>query len=115
VNGRTDLLRITAAVCTAGALVAMAAGLAAGHWRAGAGVALGLLVGAANGFLARRALGVEASFGFTAMGRLGLLSAIGLGLGLLLGLPYVPLVLLGIAAAQLVLAVVASVTAVRAS
>ena len=108
-NGRTDLLRITAAVCTAGALVAMAAGLGAGHWRAGAGVALGLLVGAANGFLARRALGIEAGFGFTAMGRLAILSAIGLGLA------YVPLVLLGIAGAQLVLAVVASVTAVRTS
>jgi hypothetical protein len=115
VNGRTEPLRTTAAVCAASALLAVAAGLAAGHWRAGAGVALGLLVGAANGFLARRALGVEASFGFTAMGRLALLSAIGLGLGLLLGPAYVPLVLLGIAAAQLVLAVVAGVTAVRAS
>jgi hypothetical protein len=98
-----------------GALLALAAGLASGHWRGGAAVALGLLVGAANGFLARRALGIEAGFGFTAMGRLALLSAIGLGLGLLLGLPYVPLVLLGIAAAQLVLAVIASVTAVRTS
>ena len=113
-NG-TDALRLTAAVCAAAALLAVAAGLATGHWRAGAGVALGLLVGAANGFLARRALGIEAGFGFTAMGRLAILSAIGLGLGLLLGLTYVPLVLLGIAAAQLVLAVVASVTAVRAS
>jgi len=115
VNGISEPLRMTAAVCVAGALLAVAAGLAAGHWRVGAGVALGLLVGAANGFLARRALSVEAGFGFTAMGRLALLSAIGLGLGLLLGLPYVPLVLLGIAAAQLVLAIVASVTAVRAS
>jgi hypothetical protein len=118
VNGRTEprgSLRTTAAACAAAAVLAVAAGLAAGHWRAGAGVALGLLVGAANGFLARRALGVEASFGFTSMGRLALLSAIGLGLGLLLGLSYVPLVLLGIAAAQLVLAVAASVAAVRAS
>jgi hypothetical protein len=106
---------MTAVVCVAAALLAVAVGAAAGHWRAGAGVALGLLVGAANGFLARRALGIEANFGFTAMGRLALLSAIGLALGLLLGLPYVPLVLLGIAAAQLVLAVVATLTAVRAS
>jgi hypothetical protein len=106
---------MTAAACTAGALLAVAAGLASGHWRAGAGVALGLLVGAVNGFLARRAMGIEASFGFTAMGRLAFLSAVGLGLGLLLGLPYVPLVLLGIAAAQLILAVIASVTAVRTS
>ena len=114
-NGRTEPLRTTATVCAAGALLAIAAGVATGHWRGGMGVALGLLVGAANGFLARRALGVEAGFGFTAMGRLALLSAIGLALGLLLGLAYVPLVLLGIAGAQLVLAVVASVTAVRTS
>ena len=120
-NGRTDPLRTTdplratATVCAVGALLAVAAGLATGHWRAGVGVALGLLVGAANGFLARRALGVEANFGFTAMGRLAILSAIGLALGLLLGLVYVPLVLLGIAGAQLVLAVVASVAAVRTS
>jgi hypothetical protein len=95
-------------------LVAAACGLAFGSWRAGLAVALGLLAGATNGFLARRALGAEASFGFTSLGRLALLSAVGLGLGALLGLQFVPLVLLGIAAAQLVLAVVASVTAVRA-
>jgi hypothetical protein len=74
-----------------------------------------LLVGAVNGFLARRALGLDAGVRLTALGRLGLLSAIGLGLGALLGLPYVPLVLLGIAGAQLVLAVAASVAAVRTS
>ena len=114
-NGRSDPLRTTAAVCAGAGVLAAAAGLAAGQWRAGAGVALGLLVGAVNGFLARRTLGIEASFGLTAMGRLAILSAVGLALGVLLGLPYVPLVLLGIAAAQLVLAVVAGVTAVRAS
>lgn len=114
-SGRADPLRTTLVVCGAAALLAPAVGLALGQWRAGAGAALGLLVGAANGFLARRALGLDAGFGFTAMGRLALLSAAGLGLGLLLGLAFVPLVLLGIAAAQLVLAVVASVTAVRTS
>lgn len=114
-NGRAEPLKITVTACVAGALVAVAGAAALGHWRVGAGIALGLLVGATNGFLARRALGIEASFGFTAIGRLALLSAAGLGLGLLLGLQNVPLVLLGIAAAQLVLAVVAGVTAVRTS
>jgi hypothetical protein len=115
VNGRIEPLRITASACVAGALVAVAGATPLGHWRVGAALALGLLVGATNGFLARRALGIEANFGFTAVGRLALLSAAGLGLGLLLGLQTVPLVLLGIAAAQLVLAVVAGVTAVRTS
>ena len=107
-------LTTTALVCVAGALLAAAAGLALGSWRGGLAIALGLLVGATNGFLARRALGVEAGFGVTSMGRLAILSAVGLGLGVLLGLQFVPLVLIGIAAAQLVLAVVASVSAVRA-
>lgn len=105
---------LTVAICVTGSLLAAAAGLAFGSWRAGLAVALGLLVGATNGFLARRALGVEASFGFTSLGRLVLLSAVGLGLGAILGLQFVPLVLVAIAVAQLVLAVVASVTAVRA-
>jgi len=118
VNGKSEAaesLRTTLAVCLGGSLLAAAGGLALGSWRGGLAVALGLLVGAANGFLARRALYLEAGFSVTSLGRLALLSAIGLGLGALLGLVYVPLVLVGIAAAQLVLAVVASVTAVRAS
>ena len=118
-SGKSDLwgsspLTGTAAACAAGALIAAAAGLALGSWRPGAAIALGLLAGATNGFLARRALGVGAGFGVTSMGRLALLSAVGLGLGALLGLQLVPLVLAGIAAAQLVLAVAASVAAVRA-
>ena len=58
-NGITDPLRLTATICAAAALLAVGAGAASGHWRGGAGVAIGLLVGAANGFLARRALGIE--------------------------------------------------------
>jgi len=98
-----------------GALIAVAAGLALGAWRGGLAVALGLAVGAVNGFLARRALGLEASFSLTSMGRLAVLSVAGLGLGALLGgFQYVALVLIGIAAAQLVLAVAATVASVRA-
>ena len=107
-------LRTTAVVCAACALLAAIGGLALGSWRGGAAVALGLLVGASNGFLARRALGIEVSFRVTSLGRLMVLSSIGLALGALLGLQFVPLVLLGIGAAQLVLAVVSTVTAVRA-
>lgn len=118
-SGKTELrgaspLTTTAFVCVAGALIAAAGGLALGSWRAGVAVALGLLVGASNGFLARRSLDVQAGFGVTSVGRLALLSAAGMGLGALLGLQFVFLVLLGIAAAQVVLAVVAGVAAVRA-
>lgn len=102
---------VACAVC---ALLAAAAGLALGSWRGGVAVALGLLVGAANGLLARRALGLDVSFRLTSVGRLMVLSAIGIGLGALLGLAYIPLVIIGIGGAQLVLAIVSGVTAVRA-
>ncbi len=106
---------MTVVTCCAGAVLAVAGGLALGSWRAGAALAIGLLVGAANGFLARRSLGADLGFGFTSLGRLALLSAAGVGLGALLGLAVVPLVLAGIAGAQLVLAAAAAVTMVRSA
>ena len=110
-TAKTEPLGYTVVVCTAGALLAVTIGTALGSWRGGVAVALGLLVGSVNGFLVRRSLGADAGFRMTSLGRLAILSAIGLLLGALLGLPFVPLVLLGIAAAQLVLALVSTVTA----
>lgn len=104
----------TVVVCVAGALVAAGLGVAVGSWRGGAAFAIGLLVGSVNGLLARRSLGLDVSFRMTSVGRLAILSAAGLGFGFLLGVPYVPLVLIGIAVAQLALAVVSAVSAVRA-
>lgn len=105
----------TAAVCAGAAVLAAGLGTALGYWRVGVALALGLAVGPVNGFLARRALGADLAFGATSMGRLLLLSAVALALGAgLFGLPLVPAVLLGIGAAQLVLAVVAGLSAVRA-
>jgi hypothetical protein len=101
-------------ICCAGALLAVAAGLAFGSWRAGAAVAIGLVVGSANGLLGRSALRAEASFRVTSLMRVIGLSAVGLGLGALLSIALVPLVLVGIGIAQLVLAGVAGYMAVRA-
>lgn len=112
-TARREPLGYTVMVCIAGALLAVLAGTALGSWRGGVAVALGLLIGSANGFLVRRALGADAGFRVISLGRLAILSAVGLLLGALLGLPFVPLVLLGIAAAQLVLALVSTVTALR--
>jgi hypothetical protein len=77
-------------------------------------VAIGLVVGSANGVLGRRALRAEANFRVTSLMRVIALSAVGLGLGALLSLALVPLVLVGIGVAQLVLAGVAGYMAVRA-
>ena len=111
---KRDTLGTVALVCAGAALLAALTGAALGYWRGGLAVALGLLVGATNGFMAWRALGLDANFRLTSLGRLMILSAVGLLLGALLGVPYVPLVILGIAGAQLVLAVVSTVSAVRA-
>lgn len=100
-------------VCGAGALLAVAGGLALGSWRVGLALALGLLTGSANAFLAGHALGMDVSFRFTSLGRLMVLTVAGVALGALLGLQFVPLVLVGVGAAQVVLAVVAGVKAVR--
>lgn len=113
-NAKRDPLGTVVIACATGALFAAVAGPIFGSWRGGTAVALGLLVGATNGFMARRAVSADVSFRAVSMGRLAILSAGGLGLGALLGLQFVPLVLIGIAAAQLVLAIAAAVTAVRA-
>jgi hypothetical protein len=114
VNGKKDPLRTTVLVCGGGALLALAAGLGFGIWKVGLAVALGLTIGSVNGFLARGALGVDVSFRFTSVGRLLLLSVAAVGVGAVLGLQYAALVLVGMAIAQLVLAIVSGVSSVRA-
>lgn len=98
------MARTAAGACALGAAGGFAVLAAAGHWRAGLALALGLLIGAGNGVLARSALSAGFDFRFTSLGRLALLSALGVGAGLALGLVYVPLVLAGLGVAQLVLA-----------
>ena len=109
----SEPLRSTVAVCLGAAVLALVVGVTTGHGRAGLAAALGLVLGSANGFLARLMLRNEFGFGFTSMGRLALLSAAGLGIAALLGLDVAQFVLGGLAVAQLVLAVLSVVTAVR--
>ncbi len=99
--------------CAVGALAALAVGASVGHWEAGLAMALGLLVGSANGFLARRTLLAGVGFGFLSLTRMLVLSAVGIGLAALIGIQLAPLTLGGIALAQLALAVAALVAAVR--
>lgn len=75
-----------------------------GQLRAGLEVDIGLLVGSLNGPMIQRSVVLGARFGVLSLGRLALLSAIGLGIGFLLGASLAWLVFAGIAAAQIVLA-----------
>lgn len=94
--------------CVIAAAVALAALTMAGNLRAGAAVALGLLLGSVNGALAERALGAGVSLRMSSLPRLGLLSAVAVVCGLLIGVAYAWIVILGVAGAQMVLVALAA-------
>lgn len=103
--GRADPTVRAAILVTAAVAVLALAGLTlAGHPRAGLAIDLGLVVGAANGPLIQRSAQLGSAFGALAFARLLVLTVLGLGLGLLLGLDVLWLVMVGLAAAQLALA-----------
>jgi hypothetical protein len=108
------VLRTTVRACV---LIAGAAFLLlglSGHLDAGLALGIGLVIGSANGYLARHTLGLELSFWASSIGRLAVLSAAGLGVALLLDPGSAWLVPMGIGAAQVVMAGVAVREALRA-
>jgi hypothetical protein len=100
-------LKLTFALCATAAGAALLVLGVAVSWRAGAALAAGLLIGSANGFLADLTLGVG-FFSMLGLGRLGLLTGVGVLVGLALGVQYLWLVALGLALAQAALAVAAA-------
>jgi hypothetical protein len=89
--------------CLVAAALALAVLAGSGHPRAGFAAAAGLALGSVNGALAGRALGAGMSPRASSLIRLGVLSAAAIAVGLLIGLDYVWLVILGVGAAQMVL------------
>jgi hypothetical protein len=100
----TRLIRNTVAVSGLVAIGAVAFGIATGQLKSGLALAIGLLVGSANGLMVQRSLALGIGFTAVSLVRLLLLTGLGLGIGLLIGLSQVWLVVGGIALAQLVLA-----------
>ena len=98
------LLRNTLAASGVTAVAVMAFGFATGQAKNGLALAIGLLVGSANGLLVQRSLALGVGFTAVSLVRLLVLTGLGLGIGLLIGLSQVWLVVGGIAVAQLVLA-----------
>ena len=98
------LVRNTVGFAAAAAAGAFAVGVALGQARNGLALAVGLLAGSANGVLVQRSLAVGMAFTALSLARLLLLTALGLGIGLIIGLAQVWLVVVGIAIAQLILA-----------
>jgi hypothetical protein len=101
-------VQTTVIACAAMALAALLLGLAFGQPRIGLALGIGLVVGSANGYLARRAISSGLGFRAASGARLAVLTVAGLGLGALLGLEVAWLTLLGIGLSQLVLAIVAA-------
>ena len=94
--------------CLVAAIVAMIALSAAGNTRAGLAAAVGLALGSVNGLLADLALAAGISPRVSSLPRLGLLTAIAIGAGFVIGLDYAWVVILGLGAAQLVLVGIAA-------
>jgi len=94
--------------CLAAAIVVFVVLAVAGEVRAGAALALGLVLGSINGLLAQRALDAGVSVRLSSLPRLALLTVAAIGGGLLIGVSYAWLVILGVAGAQLVLVAVAA-------
>jgi hypothetical protein len=107
------IARVTLTVSVALALMALLAGFVVDQRAIGLGVALGLVVGAANGELIRRAINSRAPFVASSIMRMVALSLVAIGVAFLVGAPATAL-LLGIAAAQAVMVGVAVRQGLRA-
>lgn len=95
---------VTASVSIAA--LSIAAGLLSGHPAIGFGLGAGLLIGSTNGHLVVATLERKAPFALASIARLFVLSVAAVGVALLLG-PHAWSVLLGVAAAQVVLVIAA--------
>ena len=113
IDGAARTLKLAGLVCVAGALTAIAAFGATRHPLAGVALAVGLLLGATNGMAAARLIRLPIPFFATSLARIVTLTTIGIAIGLALGFTNIWLVILGLGAAQLVLAGAALAYTVR--
>lgn len=101
------LARAASLLAAAGAVVAVIGGAALGHVSAGAALAIGLVLGSVNGLIAGHLIRMPVPFVASSILRLFTLSMIGAAIGFTLGVDNIWLVILGIGAAQLLLAATA--------
>ena len=107
------VLRTAMLACIALAAVAAIAGALSAHTGFGVGMAIGLLLGAGNGFVAERLLIAGVPFAITSLSRLFFFTVIALAAALIVGFQQAWPLVLGIAIAQLALAASAIVESVR--
>ena len=97
-------IRVAAIACAVLGLLALAALSIAGRPLAGVALAVGLALGSVNGLLASKLIGFPLPFMASSLARLITLSMIGVAIGFALGVDNIWLVIMGLAAAQFVLA-----------
>ncbi len=109
----TRLVRASSLVCAGAAVLCVLAGLAVGQSASGAVVGLGLLLGAVNPLVVQVLLRIGLNPGATSMTRLGVFTAVVIAAGFAVGVSRAWLLVLGVAAAQMVSAVSAAVELTR--
>ena len=105
--GTARLVRASSLVCAAAALLCVLGGVVLARPLQGGLAGLGILIGSANAHLAQRLMRSGPPLPGTSLLRLTALTALVLATGLVVGLGRVWLMVAGVAAAQLVLAVAA--------
>ena len=108
-----DPLRTTVLTCLVGACLAVVIGVVMGAWREGLLLALGLVVGSSNGYLARGGLRSELDFRLTSGVRLLALTALAVGIAALIDVRLIPFAAAGLALSQLTLAIAAGISMLR--
>lgn len=105
VAGETGrLVHHSTVACLSGAALVVIGATVAGHPTAGAAIAIGIVIGAANGHIARWLLDIGVPFGITSLARITMLTAIAVAVGAIFGFSRVFLVVLGLGIAQLIMA-----------
>jgi hypothetical protein len=107
------VVRSAALACVVAAVACALIGTVVGHATFGLGLAVGLAIGAGNGYAADRLLLVGVPFVATSMLRIIVLTLVALASGLIFGFSAAVPVVAGLAAAQLILAGSAVVESVR--
>jgi hypothetical protein len=99
---------VSVGACLALAAIAVIGFAIAGETRLGLALGAGFAVGSTNGLAARRALDSPMGFRASSLVRIAFMTVAALAVGVLVGLQYAWLTLLGVGGAQLVLVIVAA-------
>jgi hypothetical protein len=97
------VVRLSTVLCVVAAVVTVVATAIAGRVATGALLAGGIVIGAANGFMAQRLFTINIPFAATSMLRIMTLTAAAAAVGLVIGLDHVWLIIAGVGVAQLLM------------